>query len=640
MLPYIVIGVVTGSIYAIAGLGLTLTYKTSGIFNFGYGAIATGAVLIFYQLHVEAGVAWPLAAFVAVIVYGVVAGVLMERLAVALSTVPTTLRIVGTVGLILVVQGVSVVLYGAESRPIPSFLPTHVFRLPGVNVTVDQIITVAVAGVAAVGLIALFRYTRTGVAMRGVVDDADLLDMTGLSPTEVRRTAWIIGCCFASVSGILLAATIGLDAVLLILLVVQAFGAAAIGRFTNLGLTYVGGIGVGVIQALAVKYVSTTQSLALLPSSMPFLVLFVVLVISKRGTLVELGQTIRNRPAPPIRISPSTRNGLAVAAAVLVGAIPFLVGTKLPIYTTALAEVILFLSLSLLVHVSGQISLCQVGFAAIGAAAFGHFTHGFGLPWLLALVLAGLIVIPVGVLIAIPAIRLAGLYLALATLGFGILLAQVGYGSFLMFGTAGVQAPRPKIPGIIVTSDRWYYYVVMAVALVAMGVVILVQRSRLGRLLRALGESPEALTVNGANANITRVIVFCLSSFLAGISGAVAVSITGFSGAPDFQYLNSLIVLAVLVICGKRSLVASSLAALLYIVVPGYITNPSITKYEPIFFGGLALAIAVFSYGSPAREAVRTASSRMSSHRAILVTSTMMRNRPKSPADRRLTLPW
>ena len=95
-------------------------------------------------------------------------------------------------------------------------------------------------------------------------------------------------------------------------------------------------------------------------------------------------------------------------------------------YTNALIFVILFLSLALLLNTSGQISLCHAAFVAIGASTFSHLTTDQGLPWLLALLGAGLVVVPVGALLSLPAIRLSGLYLALATFGFGILDAAGG----------------------------------------------------------------------------------------------------------------------------------------------------------------------------------------------------------------------
>ena len=91
--------------------------------------------------------------------------------------------------------------------------------------------------------------------------------------------------------------------------------------------------------------------------------------------------------------------------------IPKLVGTNLPNYTSTLILVILILSLGLLIRTSRQVSLCQYAFAAVGASSMAHFTSD-GIPWLASLLLAALVVVPVGALIAIPAIRLSGVFLA------------------------------------------------------------------------------------------------------------------------------------------------------------------------------------------------------------------------------------
>ena len=123
--------------------------------------------------------------------------------------------------------------------------------------------------------------------------------------------------------------------------------------------------------------------------------------------------------------------------------LPDLVGYHLPIWSNFLVEVVLVLSLGLLVRTSGQISLSQVTFAAIGAATFGRLSPH--VPWLVALLVAVLIAIPIGALLAIPAIRLSGVFLALATLGFGVFVEQMLYTTSFMFGdlTNGVAAPGP-----------------------------------------------------------------------------------------------------------------------------------------------------------------------------------------------------
>lgn len=626
MLTFLIIGLVTGSIYSVAALGLVVTYRTSGIFNFGHGAIAAAGAYVFYELHVLQGVPWPIALPVAVVAFGAVAGVLMERLARAIAGATTAAKIVATLGILLVVQGAATLRYGAQSRQFPQFLPTNDFTLSGVRIGADQVIVVLVAAVATV---ALFRYlssTTTGRAMRAVVDDPALLDLTGVDPVQVRRTAWIMGCSFASLSGVLIAPTIGFEAALLTLIVVQAFAAAAIGLFKHLPATYAGGLAVGIAQALTVTYVEGVPALSSLPSSIPFLVLFVVLLVIPRRHLVESGRA--ERRTVPTRSTPSrTRSLVAVGVAMAaLLAIPPLVGARLPVYTAALAGVVLFLSVGLLVRTSGQLSLCQVGFQAIGAAVFAHAATDAGVPWALAVLAAGLVTVPVGALIAIPAIRLAPLYLALATFGFAILLAQVVYTSKYMFDTSGaLPAPRPA--GF--TSDTTYYYVVLACVIASAALVLAVERARLGRLLRALSESPTVLVSSGANANVTRVLVFSVSAFLAGLSGALLAPVNGSIAGVSFPYFNSLLVLAVLAIAGPGLVRSAFVAAAALTIIPAYIDNVKFLDAMPMLFGLTAIATVIAGQGGfavrhpPNFRLGRTRPSRLASRPPAVPTATV-----------------
>jgi ABC-type branched-subunit amino acid transport system permease subunit len=257
--------------------------------------------------------------------------------------------------------------------------------------------------------------------------------------------------------------------------------------------------------------------------------------------------------------------------------------------------IIVFLSLALLVRTSGQVSLAHASFAAVGVATFSHLTTGAGLPWLLALLLAGLVTMPVGAVIAIPAIRLSGLYLALATFGFGILLERMVYSTALMFGAlTNRSVPRPHFGGL--SSDTGYYYLVLAIAVGAGALVWGVQRSRLGRLLRALSESPVALAHVAVNVNLTRLIVFCLSAFLAGIAGALMGGLAGSISGRAFGWTQSLVWLAVLSIVGRGELRPALAAALLLVVVPTYLPD-AWTDWLTVAFGGSAVIVAMLSSG-------------------------------------------
>lgn len=588
LLPFIVIGITTGSVYGLAAMGLVLTYQTSGIFNFAHGAIAAVAAFAFYDLHTLRGLSWPLAVAIAVGILPPVVAVVLERITRALAGGTATTKIVATIGLQLAITGALIAHYGAESLPFPGFLPTNTVDLAGINVGIDQLISAGIAAAGAVGFFLFFRLSSLGVRMRAVVDNPELLAMAGTNPVAVRSWAWLIGTYFAAVSGILLAPQIGLDALLLTLLVVQAYGAAAVGRFSSLPLTYAGGLLIGVLTALATNFVSGSAVLAGLPPAMPFLVLFAVLLLAGKRRLVEIGTGRTNVASAPL-LSP---RGAAVAslAAVAVGlAIPFLVGPKLPVYANALVFVLIFSSLHLLVRISGQVSLAHAGLVAVGAAAFSHLVAGAGLPWLVSVLGAGLVAVPVGAMVAIPAIRLSGLFLALATFGFTLLLEKVFYRTDVMFGATGDRpAPRPAL----FEGDFAFYYVLLAFAVAGILLAAIIGRSRLGRLLRALSDSPTTLSTLGLGVNVTRVTVFGISAFIAGVAGALyAAQGHAATGAPFTSYA-SLTWLAILVLSSGVRSGAPIAAAIGLVVVPAYITNETLIDWLPVAFGIGALLVA------------------------------------------------
>ena len=190
-MPFIVIGITSGSLYGLAGLGLVLTYRTSGVFNFAHGALAATSAYLFFTLHVTWGVPWPVSALVVVAGFGSIAGVALERLARGLASTRQATIVVGTVGLMLLLQGALFRGYGVERRSFSDFLPaTTAFRISGVAVSWSQLITVAVGVAGFVGLFLFLRRTRLGVAMQAVVAAPDLLAQTGASPTRVRVISW------------------------------------------------------------------------------------------------------------------------------------------------------------------------------------------------------------------------------------------------------------------------------------------------------------------------------------------------------------------------------------------------------------------------------------------------------------------
>jgi ABC-type branched-subunit amino acid transport system ATPase component/branched-subunit amino acid ABC-type transport system permease component len=596
-LPFIVIGITTGAVYGLAGTGLVLTYKTSGIFNLAYGALGALSVLIFYWLHNQQGLAWPVAAALVLFVLAPIEGLVLELMSRSLDNAGATLKVVATIGILLVVTAVGSIWYGTQQLPFPPFLSQSTVDIAGVNVSWQQIIVVIVAVVSSGGLYYFLRYVRMGIAMRGVVDNPDLVAMSGESPLRVRRWAWIIGCMFATMAGLLIAPNLQLDALIISELVIQAFGAAAAGYFSSLPLTFGGGLVIGLAGSIADKYVSSIPWLVSLPAGLPFIVLFIVLIVTPRARLAErrivTALPVRKPWVAPFRV----RSVVYVVLIIVACFIPPMTGVDLSIWSNALVEVILFLSLGLLVRTAGQISLCQFAFAAIGAASFSHFTGSYHIPWLLSLVLATLVAVPVGAFIAIPAIRLSGVFLALATLGFSLLVEQMLYTTSFMFGpdTNGLATPRPdvSIGAWHMGTDTGFYYVLLIFAVLTVALVIGIERSRMGRLLSALADSPTALETHGATTNVTRVLIFCISAALASLSGILLGGFFHFSTGTNFTTEGSLVLVALIVISVGGVPWYGIMSAVGFTVIPGYVTVSNISNYLQILFGVSAATFAM-----------------------------------------------
>jgi ABC-type branched-subunit amino acid transport system ATPase component/branched-subunit amino acid ABC-type transport system permease component len=595
-LPFIVIGLATGAVYGLAGLGLVLTYKTSGIFNFGYGAVAALGAFAFYWLHTEHGWPWPLATVATVGVFAPLVGLMLEVLARSLDTASETIKVVATVGLILIVESLGLLWHPTNPPTFPHFLPQSTIRVLSVNITWEQIILFIFSLVASAVLYWFFQSVRLGIVMRGVVDSHELVSMSGDDPVRVRRWAWVIGTQFAMVAGLMLAATQLLDAVTLTTLVFAAFGAAAIGYFSNLPLTFAGGLLIGVAGALVDKYSATISWIGGLPPSLPFLILFLVLIVIPRGRLMQRRlvaqtQVHRSYHAPvPIRL---------VAGAIAVGllaTVPEWQTSHLAVWSGALIDMILLLSLGLLVRRSGQISLCQLAFAAVGAAAFGHFAARDGLPWLLALVLATLIAVPVGALVAIPAVRVSGVFLALATLGFGILVEQVFYTRSFMFGnsTLGLADPRPQVSigSWDLSSDKGFYYLLLLITVLVVVVVTAISHGRLGRLLESMADSPLALETQGATSSVLKVIVFCLTAAMASLAGALTGMLYHYAVGTYFESFNSLTLVVLVVIITIGEPWYAVLGAIGYTVLPAYIHGQNTSTVLQLLFGVGAVTAA------------------------------------------------
>lgn len=593
LLPFVVTGVTTGAVYGLAGSGLVITYRTSGVFNFAHGALAAVAAYVFYWLTTSVGLHWVPAFVLAVPVLGAVMGVLLEIVGRQISRRSPAMQVSATVGIIVIVTGLATIAYGPDALLMEPYLPGagESLRIGGVNVGYDELTITCVALLATGGLYAYSRFTRSGLAMRAVVDDADLVGTHGTNPVRVRRVAWILGSTLASASGVLLAPLVGLQVLSLTYLVVAAIGAAAIGGFSSIPLTYAGGILIGVIADISQNYVLQTPWLAGVPLSVPFLTLLIALVVVPRQKLTS--RIIPDRkPVVRLQAPPGVSMVTAIVVIGVLLLVPALVGAKLTAYMLLIPTAIMLLSLGLLVRTAGQVSLCHAAFGAIGAFSFSQLMTDLGLPWLPALIVGGLVVVPIAALVALPAVRLSGIFFALATLGFGIMMERLVYPLDFAFGSdgAGRVMPRPDWA----SSDEAFYYLLVALFVVTAALLTWLDRSRFGRMLRGLSDSPTALKTMGLTLSSTRILMFAVSGFFAGVSGILYGSTVGFAAYSDVNYTSfqSLVLLAILII-SPFGVPWYALFAAPVVIIPAYISGEAVPNWLNVAFGVFAVIVAL-----------------------------------------------
>lgn len=587
IISFTILGLFTGAAYAIAASGLVLTYTTTRVFNIAHGAFGMVMAFTFWDFSQRQGMPTWLAL---VLVLGVVApgtGWLVQRFVTrGLGEGPVSVSLVVTVGLFVGLIGLAQFIWPPEPRTLPPFLPEHGIEIGDTYVTAHQIITIALSAVVAGLLYLLLNRTRIGTAMRASVDNPVLLRLFGGNPDRVASLSWAIGISLAALAGILLTPVIGLSYFDLTLLVINAYAAAMLGRLTSLPWTFVGAMGLGIMQSFAVAYLPTEGALAGVRAVVPALFLFGVIIAMPQAQL-RIGQ-VKGIVSAPL---PSMSRSLACGAALLV-LVAVLATTSsdanLLLAGTAATYAMVMLSLVLLTGYGGHVSLAQFTFAGVGALAYAKLDE----PNLYGLLMSALIAAAVGALVALPVLRLTGLYLALSTLAFGVLMDKLVFQAEFAFGFNGtLSADRLSLLGTSISSTSGYvvvmvgFFVLMALAL------LLLRRGVLGRLLIAMRDSPAACGTLGLDLRWFRVGLFGLSAGMAGLAGALFAGLRGTIGAADFQLFNSLPLLLLAVVFGVTSVTGAALGGI------GLMLLPVLQSSRPELAG---LVFAVLGFGAVA----------------------------------------
>jgi branched-chain amino acid transport system permease protein len=609
--PLFVAGIVLGSMYALASLGLVLIYRTSGVINFAQGAMGMFGTFIAWQLIVQWGWPKPVGVLIAV-AFGALLGYVVERF--TIRPVPGVLpRTVVTLGWLLLLQAGAGLIWGFTGFHDQIILfPIRGFSVAGFRIGIDQVALVAITAGLVAGLAYLIRATAFGISLRAVSDDISSARLVGIRTTRITAGTWALGGALAVLAGILLSPSQPLDTVQLTLLITQAYAAAMVGRLVSLPLTFAGAMVLGLLQSIVPSYWSSVGVRELLA----VLLMIAAVWTSSRERLASRfagGWQMLRSPRParfPSAAAPSSRARLALRGS-FAGALGILVialSLALPsswstTFAFAAAFSLAALSVVLLTGYVGQISLAQAAFMGFGAFLTGKLVVQGGLSFWLAMPLAALATAAVGVVVGLPSLRARGLHLAVVTLATGVAFDRFVFQRPELISTTGSWSfERPHAFGASLGSDRAWFFVCLVFLVAFMWAAANLRRSKTGKLLAAVQESETAAGSLGWHVARLKLLGFGISAFVAGCAGAlVAGTFEGASAAP-FDFRQSITLVAVTVIAGVRSISAVAVAGTLRYVLPRFLHGGA---WVDVITGGLLIVQFLTAPGGISSEFAR-----------------------------------
>jgi branched-chain amino acid transport system permease protein len=643
-------GLAVGCVAALAAVGLLATYRVTGVFNIAFGAIAVFCAYVMWQCVRGWGMPVGVAALLVLGVVAPGIGLLLERVVYRpLRRSGASGLLVATIGVFVLQLGVIFLIWGGRSHlDAPSLLPAGSVRLVGsLSLPWSTVVELCVVAVVAGGLTLVLRGTRVGLMVRAVVDDRDLAaavlaaksppradpdpgaesvaptgsaelgtSTSGPAPAPATRNfslsrfvrpplltrdpadalaagGWAFGAFLAGLAGVLWAPIYRLDPYGLSLTVLETMGVAVLARLTSLPVAVGAALAVGVAQTelTAFRPPARWQGLAdAFHTNLFVLVLFAALMIlprlGLRAAAAEIGEGLHRfgarRTARPGFIARLPLVSLSLVLALPLAFDP--ADLRAALAVPALAVV--FVSLVVATGYAGQISLGQAGYAGLGALFMAKLA-GDGVPWLVALLLGPLLVVPVGWVTGYPAIHRRGLYLALTTFATAAVVARFVFAQPVFVG--GLIVSRP--PGF--TDDHGFYVLELGCLLLALLLVYALHTGPLGRALVAMRDSEAAAVSAGIDVRRLKVFVFAVSAGLAGLGGALTASASQAFNPTDFDPVQGLVWFAAVAVWGVDSAIGAVVGASALVAIDA----GTVAGVSALLIGGGAIALGRFPGG-------------------------------------------
>ncbi|MPZ74782.1 MAG: hypothetical protein GEU74_16490 [Nitriliruptorales bacterium] len=641
MADLLIAGLASGALYALVGVALVVIYRASGVLNFAQGDMATIILFVAYFLLVGQGLPYPVV-IPAVLAFAVLQGALVYLLVVRpVQNRPALTVIMATFGVSLILNAVVVYLFGGEARGFPAALTGPNFELGPFVLSPQRALTIGVAiGVMVLGYV-IFNRSRAGLIVRAAYQNRSAAVLMGVRVKRLMLGVWVTSAVLGVVAALLLAPLVRLSSGVMNDVLLIAFAAVVIGGLTSPAGAVVGGMLIGIGQAAIAAYLTLE-----LQATFMFVVILAVLMLRPQGLLGTRDTTVedhgvgeaagrrsrRSSPCPglvgglervrrsdsvraavdmvtwlPARLAmvPSRFYAIAVLGAVLV--IPMLVPVSfeaaVAVQVAALVPAVI--SVTVLSGVSGQLSVGQAGFVAVGAYATALLNQHTALDGAIVVVVSALLACGFGAAMGLPAIRVSGPYLALITLAFSWAVPEilVAWDS-VTGGYAGTYVADATMFGIAIGDTVTNFYVIIPLVAVLVYGSHRLLRSEFARKLRAVRDSEPAAAAVGLDPARYKILAFTISAGFAGVAGSLLAYSVGFIAPETFTVYLSIYLLLAAVLGGIESVAGAVLGATFITVVP-IAAGSAGAALPQVVFGASLLALILFLPGGLASIASR-----------------------------------
>ena len=594
---FILAGLGGGAVVAALALGLVLTNRATGVINFAFGAMGMYVAFAYFQFRDNGDLILPVifvpsrihllatptlltALLLAVLLSAVLGAATYWLVFRPLRRAPALASVVASLGLMLYLQEVVRLNFPTGSAATVvrmGVLPEQPVRFLGTAVTANRLLLVLFVVLATVALTALFRYTKFGLQTRAAAGSQKGAMLVGISPDRIGLINSMIASVIAGIAVILIEPISGLDPITTSLLVLPALAAALLGGLSSFTIATCAGLGIGMLQSLILGY-TVRPSTAWIPEWVPRTglqqavpVILVLIALVWRGDALPDRAYLVDKRLPS---SPTPRHvtlwTILLVGATSVALLGFDAAHRQALIVT-MVSALLALSIVVITGYVGQISLAQLAFAGVAGFTVINVAND-GLPFPVAALVATLVATAVGVVVALPAARVRGMSLAIATLAMAVALEQLVLSSKgFSGGVAGRSAPRPVLFGVDFGisargADNFrpiFGFLVLGVLTVSCLMVANLRRNRTGLRWLAVRSNERAAAAAGINVARSKIGAFAVSSCIAGLAGVLLAYSTSTLSTNSFMVIGALVALALTYLGGIASIGGALIAGLL-----------------------------------------------------------------------------